>query len=224
MRVCAKCSCELGQVQVVHLWDGKDYCQACVSNASPELAVVAERFSILSERIAVNPRDAVRDEVLSWCLMGTVFVGFLCFCAWKSGMAVSGGLFVGVLVTFLGLPLRALGAYHKAQRVSGSVEVENGCLAIRHPVYGAAAWALHDCRWQLGKAREAETFFPKLYLRRKVVIVECPVKVRLLWRIREKVPCGLTDEMRDVWEAFLTLAGVERKPRRWRWPSWTQLT
>ena len=25
-----------------------------------------------------------------------------------------------------------------------------------------------------------------------------------------KIPCGLTDEMRDVWRAFLELAGVEK--------------
>ncbi len=209
-RVCAKCSCDLEQVQTIRLWDGKDYCRPCVSNASPKLAVMAERFSVFSERIAVNPRDAVRDEFLLWCLIGPAIVGFLCFCAWiDGGIPVSCGLFVGILVSFIALPLRALGAYHKARRVSGRVMVEDGCVTIQHPVYGKAAWALHECRWHLGKAREAETFFPRLYLRRKVVIVECPVTVRFLRWMREKVPCGLTEETRDVWEAFLAFADVE---------------
>lgn len=219
-RVCAKCSRDLGQIQVVHLWDGKDYCRACVTNASPKLAIVAERSLILSESIAINPRDAVRDECLSWCFMGLVFVGFLSLCAWRGGGAVSDGLVVGVLVTFLGFPLRALGAYYKARRVSGRVSVEHACLRIQHPVYGKATWPLHECRWYLGRVWEAETFFRRLYLRRKVVILECPVKVRFLRRVRERVPCGLTEEMREVWEAFLTLAAVERKSRyRW-WPQW----
>ena len=123
------------------------------------LALAAERFPALSERIAVNPGHAVRDELLLWCLMGSVFVGFLCFCAWEGGIAIWDGLLVGALVIFLGVPLRALGAYRKAQRVSGRVDLENGCLTIWNPAYGRASWALHDCRWHIGNVREAETFF-----------------------------------------------------------------
>ena len=212
--LCARCSCDSGDGQLIHLWDGKHYCRACISKASPKLALAAERFPALSERIAVNPGHAVRDELLLWCLMGSVFVGFLCFCAWEGGIAIWDGLLVGALVIFLGVPLRALGAYRKAQRVSGRVDLENGCLTIWNPAYGRASWALHDCRWHIGNVREADTFFFGLNLRREVVILECPLTV-LFWRERIKVPCGLSPEMREVWEAFLTLAGIERTGRAW---------
>jgi hypothetical protein len=200
-----------------------DYCQESLSNSSLNLLAVAERFPILSERIAVDPREAVRDELLLWCMVGPLFAGALGYAGATNGAGIGAGLAVGVLVVMIAVALRTLGAYRKAAAVSGSIKVENGRLTIRHPVYGKAAWALRDCRWHLGKAWEAETFLPRLYLRRKVVIIECPVKVRFLWRMREKVPCGLTDEMREVWVAFLTLAGVDRTPRCWWWPLWRRL-
>ena len=58
---CAKCLRDLDQDSAVHLWDGKDYCRECVSTASPALAVLAKRFSILSERITVARRDAASE-------------------------------------------------------------------------------------------------------------------------------------------------------------------
>jgi len=42
----------------------------------------------------------------------------------------------------------------------------------------------------------------------------------MLWVKRIRIPCGLTDEMREVWRAFLTLARVPyRAKRRW-WVLW----
>ena len=142
--------------------------------------------------------------------MGLVIVGFLCFCGVAGGDGVGAGLFVGVLVVGIAVMLRTLGAYRKAGAVCGRVEVENGRLTLWRPHCGKASWALPDCRWHLGKAREAEVFFLRLHLRRKMVIVECPVKVPIIGQFYERVPCGLTDEMRDVWEAFLTLGGIRK--------------
>jgi hypothetical protein len=210
---CAKCSCDLAQDQAVCLWDGKEYCRACVNSVSPMLLAYAKIYSILSERIVIHPRDAVRDELLLWCLVGPAFTGFLCYVGFTNGLGIWNGIFLGVVVTALGALVRSLIVYRAAALVSGRVEVEDGRLRVQHPGRGNASWALQDCQWHVGSARKAKTFFPGLFVSRRLIIVECPLNVRFLWRLNARVPCGLTKELREVWESFLIIAGVERKRR-----------
>ena len=220
---CPKCSRAVRNGSEVHLWDGKDYCRECVAMASPNLLALAERFPVLVEGITANPAEAVRDELRGFCIAGPLFTALLVYVGVTNGQGVVAALFVSALCIVPAALLKCWGAHRNAAAVRGRVEIQNGKLTVWHPT-GNLTRALDACRWHVGKPREASYFFCHLQLRRKVVIIGYPlVSIRFLGTHYERVPCGLTDEMRDVWEAFLTLAGIERT-RKWWWRSTKKLS
>lgn len=213
---CRRCLRNLRHGEGIHLWDGHDYCRECVSSASPALLALAEEVPVLSERIAVDPREAVWANLR---LMGIISVIFLCAFCYILRNDAAGLWFHMLVAAVLIIPptlMTTYRSYRTARAASGTVQVEEGDVRVKHPYLGRVAWALCECRWHVGKAEEAHAFFPKLALSRKVVILECPIKVPFLWTMRERVPCGLSDETREIWIAFLTLAGIEQKPRWWQ--------
>jgi hypothetical protein len=218
---CAKCSRRLDEHGTVHLWDGKDYCRECVSAVSPMLLELADRFSALCERIAINPREAVTDNLVASFFAGTVLTGFLCVVGVQNRLEIWAGLLLGLFCAVVATLLTSYGAYRNARAVRGEVKAENGRLIRSHPVFGDATWALADCRWRVGKARDAaDSFSRRVHLRRKILIVECPRDPPIVWWRVERVPCGLTDETYEAWRVFFEFVGMEcGQRRRWWWPT-----
>jgi hypothetical protein len=211
---CAKCLRDASTCGMMHLWDGKDYCETCVQTASPLLAVAGSGSARLLEKITLAPREAIRDELTYWLFTGPLIIGFFVYCGITNGAGAIAGGFVGALSVVAAAVLRCVGVARRARQVHGTVAVENGSLIVWHPSLGRATWALRDCVWRYGKVHESTLFFSRLHLRRQIIIVEGPLTDGLFCRTRQSVACGLTTESRQVWEGFLKLAGVRYKSHR----------
>jgi len=214
---CPKCGRNLHPEVMVCLWDGKSYCRSCVRDVSSHLLAAVEHSGVLSEQISVAPRDAVRDQLRLWAVMGPlIIVGMLC-CAAANGQPFRDVVVLALVILVPAIALTTFGGWRNAASVRGAIEVKDGNLTVWHPVYGKVEWRLSDCRWYLGNVRAASSFIPRgVYLRRKIVVIECPLNLgKLPFTIWERVPCGLTPQTRIIWEAFLKLADVQQKPKPW---------
>ncbi len=74
---------------------------------------------------------------------------------------------------------------------------------------------LSECCWYIGNPRHAKTYFQAIHVNRSVVIIRCPLLRTRFGALYEHVPCGFTDESREIWEAFLALSGVPFRGGFW---------
>ena len=208
--------------RAVHLWDGKNYCQACVFRASPKLATLAKTSTILSERITANSRDAVRALIRNMLKCGVIVLTFLCFVAIRNGFDLVPMLLLGVVGLVLTTLIQIPAACVSSKLVGGTVELYEGCLTIRRRSRFSGEFSLRECQWYIGNAREAKLFCPGIALDGRAIIIECPLKLGFLWPRQLKVACGLTDESRDIWESLFRLSGLEPKVKH-SWLSYRRL-
>ena len=218
---CAACSQPLGEDEAIHLWDGMDYCPRCVSQASPRLLQWAKQNSVFHEALVVPQRAELRAMLVNSVLTIVVLVGaaILIFPPKDRlpGAAVLGAIALLVSVIF------GIGQYWQIQQYHGWVEVCDGTLRVRHDVIGCVTWKLHECRWRECRINRAQSIFlPRVSLRRKVIVIECPLNTRFPLPRTLRVPCGMQAETREVWKAFLQLAKIRRVPtRRWLRAAWS---
>ncbi len=187
--------------------------------ASPLLLACADRFSTLGEEIRVDRREAIRD---SCGISATVLFLAVLVAMAKADNGVELAQHM-VVVGMVGLPVvlvKLIAEWLATRRVHGHVALTAGELVVRHPSFSSGRWMLKDGTWRIGKTSDAQFFFRGAYLRRAIVILVFPLEKPLLWTKVIRVPCGLTDEMREVWRAFLTLAGVPHRAKRRGWVFW----
>jgi hypothetical protein len=216
---CAKCSRPLATQLAVDLWDGKRYCRDCVAVASPLLLSCVDRFSTLGESIQANRPEVVRDSaVTTFCV--AAFLTLLTMALADDLEELAGyGLVMGTIGLVLILFYLVI-EWFGARGVRGRVELANGELVVHHPNFGSSAFKLRDGTWWVGKTRDTPFFFRGVRLRRSIMILEFPLERPMLWVKRIRIPSALTDEMHEVWQAFLTLAGVPQRPKRRWWMFW----
>lgn len=216
---CAKCSRPLADQPAVDLWDGKRYCRDCVAAASPLLLSCVDQFSTLGENIQANRREVVRDSAVT-TFLAAAFLTFLTMVIADDLEELAG---YGLVMSTIGLALilfYLVVEWFGARSVRGRVELANGEFVVNHPNFGCESFKLRNGTWRVGKTRDAPFFFRGVRLRRQIVILEFPLDYPMLWVKRIRIPCGLTDEMREVWQAFLTLADVPQGAKlRW-WAFW----
>ncbi len=200
---CSKCYHQLADDLAIRLWDGKDYCQSCVAGASPLLQRYASESSVLRESVTLSPRELIRDQLFAFAFLSLIVVGVI---VWTSKDAWVGALF-GLAVCFVVFLLRVGGIYVNSKMCRCIVALEDGKLTIGRRSASSFTYDLSDCQWQVGTIRKA-TGFSKIFLRRKVVLLQCSNRSRWLSWLRQIVPCGITDETREVWVSFLQLAEV----------------
>jgi hypothetical protein len=219
--LCKKCSQPLAAGASVHLWDGGDYCRPCVDKACPNLADYAIAHNVLEETIPYDRKAASRQLLRVYVVIWAVF------CT----LGAVAGLVMGDITTAIVLPLffvlcAALAgaiqipallwiAKGAAQRVS----VRDGNVTVCRPNRRRLApWTfpLNNCRWYLGRLRHDTFLRGTLPRNAPTIILVYPVHWRRFQLCRYKTACGFSEEMRQLWQAFLRLTGVAegRKPAK----------
>ena len=221
-RACDKCRARVGVGSVLPLWDGKRYCEDCISAASPLLAKHVRNGTCL-ERMIINPREAGRAGLKNGYFASAVLLVVFCISAWRGGhFDARGGAWSWTLFAILA-PFAGMSKNQsRARGVKGSVEVKDGQVTVWHPSFKKRflplpcsmdefVVPLRDCRWYVGKLDRAWRFSNGVSLQRQVIILKCHLREHPQIDVVD-VPCGFNDGSRAVWEAFLTLAGIPRDP------------
>ena len=185
---------------------GESYCDTCVRVGYDSCVRATGSYSDLSEDLRADATEAIKTELYSCGLVGSIFM----FILFQTVQDLLVAVIIAILIVGFTVVLRANAGYESAKRLSGKVEIKGERLNVSHRLYGNFSWPLEDCKWRIGKATDARSFCPKLHLWRKVIIVECPVAKTLIGTYYEKVPCGFTDEAMRLWCEAFTRRGVEK--------------
>lgn len=100
-KTCRKCSMPLATEQIVHLWDGHDYCRKCVENACPGMADFALAHPVLESVEPISMRTGIQNLAL---LIAAVTAPFAMFCLVGYSDTGDGGTNIGGLAIAMGLP------------------------------------------------------------------------------------------------------------------------
>jgi hypothetical protein len=201
-KICSVCSNTILDDAVV-LWDGQLYCGACVLAASADLLHAVRAQQPLSETI---PGDSISGlRAIGWHFLPfAIVICVLAFAALVSDVSplhMLIGFTLGCLV-ILGLtPLLLITARLLRAQYPRSISIKEGQVVFETPSEKTMT-PLQECCWF-----PASTLWEQdgLFLPFKsAVIIETP---------RRRIACGLTDQQRSLWLAFLKLARVARRPQ-----------
>ena len=151
-KACRKCSASLTTEQVVHLWDGHDYCRECVEAACPGMAEYATANPLL---VAIEPTsrmDGIRNLTILIALTITPFLVFFLLAYFSmerevmtlGGIATAVGFPCGIgLLLFL---FMLIGVFDHAAAPRHS-RVNEGKIIVSHRLSAEpASFDWNDCR------------------------------------------------------------------------------
>ena len=211
---CRLCHNDLPARRTCRLWDGQDYCFSCLDAVAPELRAFLESNSMLSETM-----PDLRSEVFARVsrILGLVMLGFallngLVFaCSVGTVQPVMSFLVPFLLTLGVGLPLAILFAVidrHVVGRRRPTVAVRDGMVSV---LAGPTSYELplSDITWRAGNLFHTNILGQYLILPSRPAIV-------LTWRSKGRIgpahlAVGYTAQSRNIWQAFLTVAGVNKR-------------
>jgi hypothetical protein len=205
----------------IKLWNGLYYPQDVLNHACPRLSTYAQLHACLEETIAYSVQAMFRARmlpiviagVLVYCFMVSIHaaqnwrampaVGFL---ANAVGLAAFVGVLWMVAVTF-----QVVGMFiDSSKRYPFTVRVENGVLTVTSPGVRHQT-PLCDCQWRIVPAwrvKGVSKYHPQRH--RDVVLITYQVVDDCEQLNTKSVMCGATNQMRELWVGFLTIAGIQR--------------
>ena len=212
--ICRACQIPLDEHRGLRLWDGHCYCRECVAAHSNDLlraALAADRFQ---ETTVSPPSKAFRNAfVVLLAAINVVFGTFAFLGAGWQGLLGIQLLLVPVVLMFSAAHALAYSLQRPVTEVvEGRVRISRGKNSVYH--------ALQDCQWFHGNASFIHPFVGDTG-----ILILLP---REAWKPQQYGFVGGTPETRGMWEAFFTLAGVQRREdlerfagRRALWLTWT---
>ena len=219
LATCKKCSRPIHAENGVLLWDGGHYCRVCVEQTSPLLLQYALTHESLQERMVYDWRAALRYS-LRICAIVAIFFWALFSLAMEftlGGVVVA--LVGAVIVTLVAAMIQVPGLLWWTKRAIPSVAVSEGNVTVARPNWKAVPAETHPldrCQWYRGKSRQDSFLRSSIAPNGPAVILVFSVrKWGLLW-FRHKIACGFSEEMREIWTAFLELAEVSQMRHRWK--------
>lgn len=220
LEICERCGA-MGAPGIL-LWDDRRYCSRCLGERSKRLAEYARQHEILTETVPFTTWEVIRKYVLSWPLIVVGLFGPVLLCtaiiqkAWKEsfiGAAVLGS--IGALVGFL----FGFATAHALKKQRPTFAVRGKYLFITDPsCEEPMAFPLDACEWYRGRVS---------HMSLQVMLPDAPAINIVLPDDADEdetvIAVGYSEEMRELWEAFLSIAGVpQREPwvklsrfRRW---------
>jgi len=218
-----RCGAQLG-ADSLRLWDGHTYCFACVNGSSSILADYAQTHGRLEE-IGTLDAACCRRYLTRLGIFGLVFSVFLTL----GGVATDPRHWLGylafmIVLTGIIFPLFVLDQLWRARKSMATVEVRDGELqwsrvGVLQTKVGLLQWSrllefrettvpLSLVRWDVGKAGQDRFTTSTIVAGQIVILLYFPSRRK---GGRNKcVACGWTPEFLEIWEGFLTLAGVPR--------------
>jgi hypothetical protein len=213
---CPSCGTTTCPDGFLELWDGKQYCVACIRAASPRLLERARSESVLQEPFRypawkVGGIWAIAIVVVwSCCMLILPLIALvhddlellesIQLWACLSGFA----LVVSPLIWLLS------GVGYTLNRPSVSVEFGEVTVTQRNR---SETVALRDCEWYVGKMSHMDMLRDTSVLPWPAVILVLPPDEK---RLARNVAVGITEGTREIWQAFLCLA---KTPQRTAWPT-----
>jgi hypothetical protein len=210
--VCKRCSQPCVPSDVVRLWDGCTYCEQCVKSASEPLLAYAKSHETLEETApfdrAAHWKRGLRMEAILFAIFVVPFAAY--------GIQQDGWRGLGMGVAVAGLIVALQGALQVPMFVwvgnisRPKVSVKDGSISLRRITNGSPMHilALSGVRWRFGTSKQdsglRNTFVP----RQPVIILSVRRQLGVFRITSARFACGWTPEMREIWTAFLTLAGV----------------
>jgi len=197
---------ELSADTALLLWDGRSYCERCVSDAWPGAIEFARTHVALEDRLGVESvRQGwrfVRNAVVSSFLGSAAFVPILPIAEVILGIGIADVLAV-TLGTLFGTGFWVSIAATKKWAFPRIVHIEDGLVSVSSPS-GRQVCALADCTWFRGRVRHDRNGFR--LTDGPAIIIQRP------GRLREA--CARDPESCAIWAGFLSLAGVSRTKDR----------
>jgi len=213
---CKSCSRSQSVDQLLKLWDGHSYCTACVKLKSPRLLTHALSHSCLEDSVPFDQALVRRSELRS--ALKVAMISMLTFAitghSLYGPLGIAIGTLLGLLLTAIVFAVQMPARMKVARMNRASLRLSEGWLIVTRPLSGLQVeCVLHECRWYLGKIQHDSGLRGTGFYGAPAVVLILPRK-HLLQLVRERVACGYEDESREVWLAFLTLAGIRKK---WSW-------
>jgi hypothetical protein len=217
---CRKCSAVLEPENRVVLWDGFAYCQSCVAGKSAALLDWAKSHPQRLEEVMpenIHARLPGLHRVLS--KIGMLYLllelagGIWCLNEWYVRESRDPDLLVLAVVLLIGGPaffLVKLSMFWPFVRHSGpmpGIVVEDGRVRYTKGDAVTREFAIADCSWYPAPRRS----------RFSASAEDTPVAQELMalcdrsgMYLKGIALCGFTPEMREIWTAFLSLAGARK--------------
>ena len=211
--LCKKCSCRLTPQTTVRLWDGGDYCRRCVEEACPRLVDYALAHDVLEESMTYDRSAALRRSVRMCVVMAAIF-GAVMALPWLAAgdlcMVVAAFVFA-LLLAAVAAAIQIPGFLWMAKCAVPKVTVQDGNVTTSRPNRRRlSSWTfpLSNCRWYLGKVRHDSFLRNTVTPNAPAIILVYPVHWWGFEVFRYKNACGFSDDMRELWGAFLRLAAI----------------
>jgi hypothetical protein len=219
---CRKCAAPLEEANRVRLWDGLDYCRGCVDRAWPTLADWAIAHSRLEESM---PEQVNRELPTFWKAAGIFFpiklVLLTCFGFWSVRLWATDAdqgvwpLIAGIILLLYPVQMIAIRWFFgrpflRHRDGLPGVVVENGRVKL---IRGSAVdreFDLSRCGWYAPRRRMPNhPAGPESPLADKAIMVRDMTASG--FNMKGISFCGFTDEMREIWTAFFSLAGAPKQ-------------
>ena len=204
--VCRSCSACVACSDAVFLWDGESYCSRCVEFTSVILATHARNSGVLAETVVPDAGWRMRGSWLH-ILPGVIVLALFGAVSGPTGL-IFGGVFVLLFcgAVFLCDVLWAR-PQHFRRVYPRTLSVAGGILTITTPAKQVRC-ETQDCKWFEGKVWDTDDRFA-LSNRDAVILCVAPERARSY----PIVALGLSQEARELWRGFLSLAGVPKSSR-----------
>jgi hypothetical protein len=194
----------------VQLWDGDDYCETCVADASERLLECVRNNDEFVESIPISAKQIALKYIRAGLLMPFLFGAILAVDAILGNLRNWAGFRQVVIIVPLVLLMFPAAYYVKyAGSLPRSVKIAGGLITITNGEGRRRLQSqLGDCAWRLGSARDdthVGRFLPK---NKSAVLVVLPISsIRSLVAIGggEVIACGWTDDTFEILSAFLRL-------------------
>lgn len=198
-KTCNKCHRSLAH-DSVELWDAKWYCRPCVEDASAELYQMAVNGEPLEESITTGDVNPFR---VPWLYMSAApitatFFATIFLCAGETDFETLAIVFLALLlfgILFVGAAF-GIGQIAFRWMLPHEKRIESGDFIVQDPSETKRI-PLQKCEWLISRVYNGPVYFATGS--RLCVSILAFDKLNYI---------GLTDQSRERWKAFLTLAGV----------------
>jgi hypothetical protein len=190
----------------IQLWDGKNYDASRLEASCPGIVEYARQHDVLAERLEIDDLTArqrqkpvkFRTAIVAFSLL-IVVLAIACL---VSGVPISAIVPVVICVSVVSLILLfATGVSRfRGQTLPRTITVDGGFVTVETP-QERQTFPLADCSWFIGKLSDDRALADSLAKGPAVIIIP---------RERPQFACGIEEESRKRWKAFLEAAGVCR--------------